>query len=68
MSFAETLDLLLNLKQSEAEAYRLLIKEHGEAALTERSYREWFKFKFKNGEFEGRPKVYEDRIGTIIEE
>ena len=44
----------------------MLVETYGEAALSERSCREWFQ-KFKNGEFEiedkernGRPKVYED--------
>ena len=54
------------MKKSAAEAHRLLIETYGEAALSERSYREWFQ-KFKNGKFDmedkersGRPKVYED--------
>ena len=44
----------------------MLVKAYGEAALRERSCREWFQ-KFKNGEFDvedkergGRPKEYED--------
>ena len=55
-----------NLKKSAAEAHRLLVEAYGEAALSERSCREWFK-KFKNGEINieekersGRPKVYKD--------
>jgi len=55
-----------NLKKSAAEVHRLLTEAYGDAALSERSYREWFQ-KFKNGEFDvedkecsGRPKVYED--------
>ena len=42
----------------------MLVEIYGEAALSERSCREWFK-KFKNSEFDiedkertGRPKVY----------
>ena len=31
-----------NLKKSGAEAYRLLVERYGEAALSERSCREWF--------------------------
>ena len=57
---------LFNLKKSAAEAHRLLVERYDEAALSERSCREWFQ-KFKNGEFDtedkersGRPKVYED--------
>jgi len=44
----------------------LLVEAYGDAALSERSCREWFQ-KFKNGEFDvedkersGRPKMYED--------
>ena len=39
-----------NLKKSAAEANRLPVETYGEATLSERSCREWFK-KFKNGEF-----------------
>jgi len=53
------------LKKSAAEAHRLLVEAY-DAALSERSCREWIQ-KFKNGEFDvedkersGRPKVYED--------
>ena len=56
----------LNFKKSAAEAHRLLVETYDEAALNERSCREWFQ-KFENGEFDiedkersGRPKVYED--------
>ncbi|KAM0729388.1 Mariner Mos1 transposase [Formica fusca] len=62
----ELLIYFFNLKKSAAEAYRLLVEAYGEAALSERSCREWFQ-KFKNGEFDiedkersGKPKVYED--------
>ena len=57
----ELLIYFFNLKKSAAEAHRLLVE--GDAALSERSCREWFQ-KFKNGEFDvedkersGRPKV-----------
>ena len=60
----ELLIYFFNLKKSTAEAHRLLIEAYGEAALSERSCREWFQ-KFKNGEFDiedkersGRPKVF----------
>ena len=53
------------LKKSAAEARRLLVETYGNAALNERSCREWLQ-KFKNGEFgiedeerSRRPKVYE---------
>ena len=62
----ELLIYFFNLKKSAAEAHRLLVEAYGEAALSERSCREWFQ-KFKNGEFHiedkegsGSPKVYED--------
>ena len=59
----ELLIYLFNLKTSAAEVHRLLLKRYDEAALSERSYREWFQ-KFKNDEFDiedkersWRPKV-----------
>jgi len=62
----ELLIYFFNLKKSATEAHRLLVEAYGDAALSERSCREWFQ-KFKNGEFDiegkehsGRPKVYED--------
>ena len=62
----ELLIYFFNLKKSEAETHQLLVEAYGEAALSERSCREWFQ-KIKNGEFDvedkersGRPKVYED--------
>jgi len=52
-----------------------LIEAYGDAALSERSCREWFQ-KFKNGEFDiedkeysGRPKVYEDaELEALLDE
>ncbi|EGI67224.1 Mariner Mos1 transposase [Acromyrmex echinatior] len=63
-----------NLKKFAAE-HRLLVEAYGEAALTERSCREWFQ-KFKNGEFDvedkersGRPKVYENaELRALLDE
>ena len=62
----ELLIYFFNWKKSEAEVHRLLVERYGEAALSERSFREWFQ-KFKNREFHiedkehsGRPKVYKD--------
>ena len=40
-----------NLKKSAAEAHRLLVETYSEAALSEKSCREWFQ-KFKNSEFD----------------
>ena len=62
----ELLIYFFNLKKFALEVHRLLVESYGEAALSERSCREWFE-KFKNGEFDiedkersGRSKVYED--------
>ena len=62
----ELLIYLFNLKKFATKAHRLLVETYGEAALSERSCREWFQ-KFKNGEFDiedkersGSPKVHED--------
>jgi len=38
----ELLIYFFNLKKSAAEAHRLLIEAHGDAALSERSCCEWF--------------------------
>jgi len=63
------------LKKSAAETHRLLVEAYGDAALSERSCREWFQ-KFKNGEFNvedkeriGRSKVYEDaELEALLDE
>ena len=62
----ELLIYFFNLNKSAAEAHRLPVEAYGEAALSERSCREWFQ-KYKNAEFDvedkergGMPKVYED--------
>ncbi|GFU31373.1 mariner Mos1 transposase [Trichonephila clavipes] len=54
------------MKKSAAEAHRMLSNTYGEAAISERTCREWFQ-RFKNGDFEvedqqavGREKVFED--------
>ena len=52
----ELLNDFFHLKKSAAEAHRLLVEAYGEAALSERSCREWFR-KFKNGEFDVEKKV-----------
>ena len=64
-----------NLKKSAAKAHRLLVETYDEAALSERSCREWFQ-NFKNGEFDiedkerrGSPKVYEDaELEALLDE
>ena len=43
----ELLIYFFNLKKSAAKAHRLLVEAYGDAALNERSCREWFQ-KFKN--------------------
>ena len=58
-NFRKFLIYFFNLKKSAAEAHRLLVETYDEAALSERSCLGWFQ-KFKNGEFDGRLKVYED--------
>ena len=62
----ELLIYFFNLKKSATVVHRLLVEAYGDAALSEKSWHEWFQ-KFKNGEFDvedkdcsGRPKVYED--------
>jgi len=69
----ELLIYFFNLKKS-AKAHRLLVEAYGDAALSERSWREWFQ-KFKNDEFDvedkersGRPKVYEDELEALLDE
>ena len=61
----ELLIYFFNLKKSVAVAHWLLVEICGEAALSERSFREWIR-KYRNGEFDiegkergGRPKMYE---------
>ena len=40
-----------NMKKSVAEAHRMLSNIYGEAAISERTCREWFQ-RFKNGDFD----------------
>ncbi|GFW43372.1 mariner Mos1 transposase [Trichonephila clavipes] len=62
----EVLSFCFYKKKSLAEAHRMLSNTYGEAAIRERTSREWFQ-RFKNGDFEvedqhggGREKVFED--------
>ncbi|EGI65401.1 Mariner Mos1 transposase, partial [Acromyrmex echinatior] len=54
-----------NMKKPAAEAHRMLSNTYGEAAISERTCREWFQ-RFKDGDFDvedhsgGREKVFED--------
>ena len=71
----ELLIYFFNLKKSAAEEHRLLVEPYGEAALSERSCREWFQ-KLKNREFDvedkersRRLKLYEDaELESLLEE
>ncbi|GFX73963.1 mariner Mos1 transposase [Trichonephila clavipes] len=47
----EVLIFCFNMKKSAAEAHRMLSNTYSEAAITERTCREWFQ-RFKNGDFE----------------
>ncbi|GFY11433.1 mariner Mos1 transposase [Trichonephila clavipes] len=54
------------MKKSAAEVHRMRSNTYGEAAISERTSREWFQ-RFKNGDFDvenqhggGRQKVFED--------
>ena len=47
----EILIFCFNTKKSAAEAHRMLSNTYGEAAISERTYREWFQ-RFKNSDFD----------------
>ncbi|GFU98278.1 mariner Mos1 transposase [Trichonephila clavipes] len=63
------------MKKSAAEAHRMLSNTVGEAAISERTCREWFQ-RFKNGDYEvedqhgvGREKVFEDaELETLLDQ
>ena len=63
------------MKKSAAEAYRMLSNTYGEAAISERTCREWFQ-RFKNDDFGGedrhsggREKVFEDaELEALLEQ
>ena len=68
----EVLIFCFNMKKSMAEAHRMLSNTYGEAAISERTCREWFQ-RFKNGDFDvedrhsgGREKVFEDAELEIL--
>ena len=46
----EVLIFCFNMKKSATEAHRILSNTYGEAAISERTCREWFQ-RFKNGDF-----------------
>ena len=59
------------MKKSAAETHRMLSSIYGEAAISERTCREWFQ-RFKNGDFDvedGREKVFEDaELEALLEQ
>ena len=62
----EVLIFFFHSKKTVAEAHRELQKVHGDATLSKRTCRDWFR-RFKDGDFdfddrphEGRPKTFED--------
>ena len=71
----EVLIFCFNMKKSAAEAHRMLSNTYGEAAISERTCREWFQ-RFKNSDFDiedrlrdGREKVFEDvELEALLEQ
>ncbi|GFY14858.1 mariner Mos1 transposase [Trichonephila clavipes] len=62
----EVLIFCFNMKKSASKAHRMLSNTYGEAAISEKTCREWFQ-PFKNGDFDvedqhggGREKVFEE--------
>ncbi|GFY14613.1 peroxisomal [Trichonephila clavipes] len=55
--------------KSAAEAHRMLSNTHGEAAISERTCREWFQ-RFKNGDFdvEDQHGMWWDQLGVVYYE
>ena len=69
----EVLIFCFNMKKSAAEAHRMLSNTYGEAAISERTCREFQRF--KNGDFVedrhsgGREKVFEDaELKTLLKQ
>ncbi|GFX53893.1 uncharacterized protein TNCV_1598391 [Trichonephila clavipes] len=65
----EALILCFNMKKSAAEAHRMLSNTDGEAAIRERTCREWFQ-RFKNGDFdvEDQHDIWWDQLGVVYYE
>ena len=64
--FREVLIFCFHLKKTAVEALRMLSSSYGEAALSEKTCREWFQC-FKSGDFDieewhggGKEKIFED--------
>ena len=66
---------MLQYEESAVEAHRMLSNTYGEAAISERTCREWFQC-FKNSDFDvedrhsgGREKVFEDaELEALLEQ
>lgn len=71
----EVLLFCYNSKKNAAEAHRILSETYGDAALSERTCREWFQ-RFKNGDFDvedkhggGREKTFKDeQLEALLDE
>ena len=71
----EVLIFCFNMKKFAAEAHRMLSNTYGEAAISERTCREWFQ-RFKNDDFDvedrysgEREMVFEDaELETLLEQ
>lgn len=71
----EVLLFCYNSKKNAAEAHRMLSETYGDAAVSERTCREWFQ-RFKNGDFDvedkhggGREKTFKDeQLETLLDE
>ncbi|GFX85560.1 hypothetical protein TNCV_3717311 [Trichonephila clavipes] len=57
------------MKKSAAEAHRMLSNTYGEAAISERTCREWFQ-RFKNGVFDVKDQygIWRDQLGVVYYE
>ncbi|GFW05793.1 uncharacterized protein TNCV_602651 [Trichonephila clavipes] len=65
----EVLIFCFNMKKSASEAHRMLSNAYGEAAISERTCREWFQC-FKNGDFdvEDQHGIWWDQLGVVYYE
>ncbi|GFX30793.1 uncharacterized protein TNCV_656791 [Trichonephila clavipes] len=65
----EVLILCFNMKKSAAEVHRMLSNTDGEAAISERTCREWFQ-RFKNGDFDAEDQhgIRWDQLGVVYYE
>jgi len=64
------------LEEKAAEAHRMLVEVYGDTAPTDKSCREWFQGRFKDGDFSvedkprsEQPKKFEDKeLKALLEE